>query len=773
VSRRAKIAAGLLVLLVAIAALFRVSPSPRRARRVILISIDTLRADHLGCYGYRAARTPHIDGLAAEGALFEDAVTATPLTLPAHSSIFTGRTPLQHGIVDNFGFRLPAAETTLAEELKTHGFATAGFAGAFVLDARWGIAQGFDSYYDRFDAPSRSATALGSHERPADEVLRPALEWIALQGDRPFFAFLHFFDPHAPYDPPPPFREAFGGGDVARYDAEVAFVDSQVGELLAFLKSRGIYEDSLIVLLGDHGESLGEHGEATHGLFVYDATIRVPLVVRGPAVGSKTRVAAQVRTVDVMPTILGLLDLEPAAGIEGRSLEPLLDGRERDLDLAAYIESHYGRLHLGWAPLRGLRTGRFKFIEAPTRELYDLGSDRAETTNLARSESRAVDALAAELTRLRAAPVKPRLEAAGRDPKTERMLRSLGYITSAAPATAEAEDGLPDPKDRIGIFGLLNEAIDLNLEGDIEGATARLREVLREDAGVMLAYLMLGNIHLQRKDYRAAEEVFRNALARDERNVEAAYGLALAHQGSGKLVPADAGFRRVLELDPDQVRAAFQLAEVNLALGRPAEAERILSERLALAPDSSLRLVLADALLRQEKRDAAWAILRDAERDDGANAMVHLNIGNMLLEEDRADEALRAYRRARELDPDSAEIANALGNALARRGEDAFALEAFREAAELDPGYAPARNNLGIALARSGRLSEAEEAFARAIEIDPDYAEAYNNLGFLHLQKGAFARSIPLLRRAVALKPDYLQARRNLEEAIRRAARKP
>jgi arylsulfatase A-like enzyme/Tfp pilus assembly protein PilF len=740
---------------------------------VILISIDTLRADHLGCYGYGAARTPNIDALAADGALFENAATAAPLTLPAHSSIFTGRTPLRHGIVDNFGFRLPASETTLAEKLKAEGLATGGFAGAFVLDARFGIAQGFDTYFDRFDAPSESATALGGHERRADQVLRPAIEWIAEKRSQAFFAFVHFFDPHAPYDPPSGFLERTGDGDRARYDAEIAFVDSQVGELVAFLKERGVYEESLIVLLGDHGESLGEHGEATHGLFVYDATIRVPLIVRVPGGAARgIRIKAQVRVIDLMPTVLELLGLEPGSEVEGVSLSGLLAGSEQDLDLKAYVESHYPRIHFGWAPLRGLRTGRYKFIEAPTRELYDLSSDAAETRNLAPTEPRAVEALAAELSRIKASAGSPRLEAAGRDPGSERMLRSLGYITATA-AAPSADKTLPDPKDQIGIFGKVSEAGNRSRAGDIEGASALLHEVLEKDPDVLLAYLMLGNMQLQRRNYRGAEAIFRKALSRNDASVEAAYGLARAQQGLGSLEEAEAGFRRVLELDPDRVQAAFQLAEVNLALGRLAEAERLASEQLERGPDPSLRLVLADALLRQGKREAAWAVLREAQQDDDDNAMVHLNIGNLLVEENRLDQALAAYRRARSLDPKSAEVLNALGNAFARRGENARALEAFQQAAELDAGYAPARNNLGIALARSGRLQEAERAFTRAIAIDPEYAEAHNNLGFLYLQQGAFARSIPFFRRAVALKPDYSQARLNLEEALRRTGRKP
>ncbi len=739
-------------------------------RRVVLISIDTLRADHLGCYGYEHARTPNIDALAREGTLFENAASATPLTLPAHSSIMTGRTPLHHGIIDNFGFRLPPSETTLAERLEQAGMATGGFVGSFVLDSRWGISQGFQTYFDHFDSPSESGTALSSHQRTADQVLEPALRWMEQQGDRPFFAFVHFFDPHTPYAPPERIRASFPDTDVGRYDGEIAFVDEQVGRLFAFLEEKHLYEDALIVLMGDHGESLGDHGESTHGLFIYDATMHVPLIMRGPGVAPHQRIPGQVRSIDVMPTVLALLGLTPSSDVDGVSLEALLEGRARDLNLTAYVESHYARLHFGWAPLRGLRIARFKFIDAPKAELYNLKTDPGETRNLASERAGAVSELAAELERLRGGE-SPRLALTPADPATEAKLRSLGYLTSTArsvPVTQESS--LPDPKDEIDTFNRVTEATVANLTGDFDKASSLLGAVVKDDPDVMIAYMMLGNIRLRQKDYRAAESIFRNALERNDESVEGTYGLALAYKGEGKLDEAAAGFQKVLGLDQNQVRAVYQLAEVRLAQGRPGEAERLLEERLAVEADSSLRLVLAQAFLTQGRKDDAATVLHDAERDDPANPLVQLNLGNLLLEDGKVDEALATYRRAESLDEKDAQIANALGNALARHGEEAASLEAFRKATELDPNFAPARNNLGIALARGGSYPEAEKAFRRAIELDPDYAEAYNNLAFLYLQTGSARRAIPLLRRALALEPGYAQARRNLEEAIRRGS---
>jgi arylsulfatase A-like enzyme/Tfp pilus assembly protein PilF len=733
----------------------------------VLVSVDTLRADRLGCYGYARA-TPHIDGLAKEGVLFENAATSTPLTLPAHASLFTGRSPLQHGVVDNFGYRLADQEITLAEALEAAGFTTGGFVGSFVLDSRWGMAQGFGTYSDDFDAAG--ATALESSQRSGDQVMSRALEWIAEQGDRRFFAFIHLYDPHTPYAPPEPYRSRYGPSEKGYYDGEVAFVDDLVGRLVQALKERGLYQDTLLVFVADHGESLGDHGEATHGYFIYDETIRVPLIIKTPGASSGTSARAQVRTIDLLPTILDLAGVAVPSPTEGVSLREILKDPLRDPGHLAYIESHYSRLHFGWATLRGLRTDRYKFIEAPRRELYDLREDPKELKNVIGERSGVGQQLAATVAKL-AAEQPPAEASLSVDPETERRLAALGYVTASLAAPASSEGGLADPKDKVGLFNKIMEARIVAQTGDVEGAMALIDSVLRDDPEVMLGYMLLGNFRLERREFAQAEAVFRAALARDNRSVKGVYGLALAYKGLGRLEEAAAGFERILrDLDAGQIRSTYQLAEVRLAQGRPAEAEKLLKEALARQTDTSLSLLLADTLLAQGKTAEALAALEKAEPADRNNPWIALSRGNALLERGDAAAALAAYSRAESIAPKDARVLNAKGNALARLGQTARALEAFKKAVELDPRFAAAQNNLGIALAQLGQRAPAEKAFRQAIENDRSYAQAYNNLGFLYLQAGAVKEAIPLFRRALALKPDYLQARSNLELALQKAA---
>ena len=761
-----RIAISLIVVIVLGIAIYVVFPRPR-PRNVILVSIDTLRADRLGTYGYKPIRTPHIDRIAREGVVFENAATATPLTLPAHASIFTGRTPLRHGVIDNFGSLLAEDEQTLAEALAARGFATAGFVGAFVLDSRWGVAQGFDTYFDRFDPRGRvPATPLASSERPGNEVLEPALEWIGRQGERPFFCFIHFFDPHTPYAPPEPYRSRYGPETLGLYDGEVAFADSLVGELVSALEEQGVYEDTLMIVMGDHGESLGDHGEMTHGLFIYDATTRVPLILRSPGVDGGARIAAQVRTIDVMPTVLDLLEIETPAVVEGTSLRPLLGDPAASLGLTAYMESHYSQSYFGWAPLVGLRSERYKFIEAPREELYDLQVDPGETGNLAGEKPELVKQFSESLSRLtekRAIADEPIVLI---DPETEQRLQSLGYITTRIDSPAPEGGTLPDPKDKIDLFNRFTEAWESAQLGKADQAVKLLSSVLEEDPSVLLAYYMLGNIQLQHRSYDRAELVFRDALTVDESSFEASYGLALALKGRGRTDDAARAFERCLELKPKSVRSAYQLAEVRLAQGKPGEAEKTARKALQAVSNTSLRLTLADALLAQERKEEAMDILRQSEVEDPENVLVHLSMGNLLFDQGDVDGAQQSFQKVTRLAPDDARGFNALGNALASKGEAGEAYLMFRKAVEADALFAPAQNNLGIALAGQGKDGEAERAFRQAISSDPSYAEAYNNLGFLYLRAGAVQQAIPLFRKALGLRPDYGQARANLDAAL-------
>jgi arylsulfatase A-like enzyme len=424
---------------------------------LLLITLDTTRADRLGAYGYHV-QTPSLDRLAEEGVLFEQAVSPVPFTLPAHGSLFTGRFPPSHGVRGNGGV-FDAGHTTLAEVLEAAGFRTAAFVGSYVLDSVWGLDQGFDLYSDGFDAPEFTWLPRGQLQRPADRVADAALRWIHEAQSSRFFAWLHFYDPHAPYRPPEPYRTVHADSP---YDGEIAFVDAQIGRVLRFLEERRLLDRTIVVAIGDHGESLGDHGEQTHGFFVYESVIHVPFIVRAPFSRIRgTRVSAVTRTVDVMPTVLDLLGLRPQPHVEGTSLAPLMSGVARDPGLHAYAETLFPRQRFGWSDLRSIRSGRFKLIAAPRMELYDLSTDPREETNLYDTHRRLGERLAARLHLLerRFGPARPEASAAPLSPVEAARLATLGYVAGRrlAGAASGGRQRLADPKDKIDEYNATSQ----------------------------------------------------------------------------------------------------------------------------------------------------------------------------------------------------------------------------------------------------------------------------------------------------------------------------
>jgi arylsulfatase A-like enzyme len=421
----------------------------RPAWNVLILTLDTTRADRLGPYGFAGADTPNIDRLASEGVLFEQAESAAPLTLPAHTSLFTGRFPFQHGVRDN-GAVLDPAERTLAQVLQARGLRTAAFAASYVLDARWGLARGFDVYDGTFD-PRRGDAArhLDDVRRPADEVVDHALAWLETVSGSPFFGWLHFYDAHTPYESSNA-RAIRNPG----YQGAIAFIDSQIGRVLAFLDAHHLREHTVVVLVGDHGESLGEHGERTHGLFVYEGVMRVPLIIAAPSPHMRgRRVTDVVRSVDVMPTVLDLLGLRVPSSVAGSTLATRMTGATDEPELETYSETMYPRYHFGWSELRAVRAGGFKLIAAPRPELYDLDTDPGEEHDLYQSRP----ALAATLAgRLRVREHQVQARAASEraiDPDALARLSALGYV--GAPSVGRPMTELPDPKDNIGLYQLI------------------------------------------------------------------------------------------------------------------------------------------------------------------------------------------------------------------------------------------------------------------------------------------------------------------------------
>ncbi|HEX4439679.1 MAG TPA: sulfatase, partial [Thermoanaerobaculia bacterium] len=448
-----------------------VRPRPWRAgswkgSNVLFITIDTLRADKLPAYGERGVKTPTIDALAARGTVFERCMTATPLTLPSHTTIFSGALPPRHGVRDNGAFTVPPELPLVPELLHRQGWSTGAFVAAFVLDSRWGLARGFDHYFDQFDTRKERLVSIGDIERPASEVIDAALAWLSTADPRkPFFAWIHLYDPHAPYAPPPPFDHEYAEHP---YLGEIAYVDSQLARVFAFLEERRLTDRTAVVLAGDHGEGLGGHGETAHGFFVYQETLHVPLIIAAPhSEGGRAASGARIKDVvslaDVAPTVLDLAGLPAPPTVDGRSLRPLLAGEGTLEPRPAYSETYYPRFHFGWSELSSLQDGRFKLIESTDPELYDLESDPMETKNLAASDHERYLAMRRQLGTLRERWEKSALNArpAVQDPEAVRKLASLGYLTGGSDSARANGGPAASPRAKLALYNLLNEARSL------------------------------------------------------------------------------------------------------------------------------------------------------------------------------------------------------------------------------------------------------------------------------------------------------------------------
>ena len=636
---------------------------------LLVITLDTTRADRLGAYGWPQSATPELDRIAAEGVLFEHASAPAPLTLPAHASLFTSKYPPAHGVRDNGGFFLDERETTLAERLKDAGLKTGGFVGAYVLDRRWGIAQGFDTYFDNFDPSKFDTPSLADVERPANEVADHALEWLQTVKASRFFGWVHFYDAHSPYAPPEPYRTRFADRP---YLGEIAFVDSQIGRIRAFLDRERLLDRTVIVVIGDHGESLGDHDEGTHGFFIYESVLHVPLLVRTPYNTLRgRRVADLVRSVDVMPTVLDLLGLRAPAGIEGRSVVPLMTGSVRELGLAAYAEAVYPRYHFGWSDLRSLTSGRFKFIDAPRPELYDLEADPSETHNLYGERQALAERMAAVLKSAGAAghtDVKP---AADVDPDARARLAALGYVGTFAATSVNDRTALADPKDKIGLFNLVMTARErIHDEHDSEGGLKALREVVTRDPQVIDAWVMMGNGYSRRRDFTLALECFQHALALKPDYDLAVFNMANVYRTMGKDDEALVGYQRLLALDPNNAEAHQQAAQILVDHERLDEAQKELNRALELTPAMAAARNTLGAL-RLKRGDVAGGEreIRAALQQKPDLRLAHFNLA--VAAEQRADSAtaLAEYKKEIELYPKSYMAQFNLGKAYRAAGK--------------------------------------------------------------------------------------------------------
>jgi arylsulfatase A-like enzyme/Flp pilus assembly protein TadD len=661
--------------------LFRQRPLPRDSGfSVLLISIDTLRADALGAYGNPRARTPWIDRLSRAGVRFDAAHAHNVVTLPSHVNMLSGLYPFEHGVRDNSGFRVPKDTSTLASLLRPRGFRSAGFVSAFVLDERFGLASGFD----RWDA--RVAGGEGSRgfeipERPGPVTVAEAVRWLA-QGSGPSFAFVHLYEPHSPYEPPPTFARA---GEHP-YRGEVAAADAALEPLVGPLLQQGPKGRTLVILTSDHGESLGEHGEATHGVFAYEATLRVPLVVYAPALFQPRVVKEPVRHVDLVPTVLDVLGMEIPAGLPGRSLLPVLAGRAAGPAPPGYFEAISTSINRRWAPLYGLREGALKYIDLPLPELYDLDLDPSEKQNLAASRPEDLERLNARLTRLRARD--PGVKPAPESPETLERLRALGYVAAAAaPPPKQRYTADDDPKRLIELDAKLNEMLSLFREGRIEAAIALGHAVIERRPDMDLAHMQLAYLERARGDLPAA---IRSA-------------------------------QRVVELRPGDAESAALLAAYLTEAGRAREAAEFLRPWLERESDDlDVLNALAMALATSGRPREALDVLARARRAHPTNTQVLVNVGTVYLMSGDLVRARQAFEAALDIDPEVARAHNSLGVIAAREGRTPEAVERWKRSVALNPEDYQTLFNLGSQLWQSGRRDEARpylEAYLRAAPL--------------------------------------------------------
>ena len=539
------------------------APHGEVTERVLLVTIDTLRADRLGCYGSESARTPVIDTLAASGVRFAAAISPAPLTLPAHASLMTALDPPGHAVRHNSIHRLSEDVPTLAESMREAGFATAAFVGALVLDRRFGLDRGFDVYDDAIG--SASSKTVGYAERSAEAVVDAALRWLESAPPR-FFLWVHLYDPHAPYAPPPGFAAAFASDP---YAGEIAYADHQLGRLLDGIDARFGSAGRLVVVTSDHGEGLGEHREETHAYGIYDATQRVPLVFSGAGVPPGRVVDAPVRLVDVAPTVLAVVAAPPLSGVGGRDLSPQLGG-DPGVPEPAYVETLATHFDYGWSPLVGLRTERFKYIRAPRPELYDLQADPHETRDLARERPEDVARLDAQLEARLPARQSVAVDLGEED---RERLRSLGYVVPEGRAMSLRADRLggPDPKDEIDLLARVARAEALALAGRPAEALAPLAALSDPPTHVRL---LRSAIRVETGEWSLAAEDARSVVAASPRRVDARLLLAAALEGGGDVAGARAAFEAALALDRRSVAAWRGLARTAELEGDAAAADR-------------------------------------------------------------------------------------------------------------------------------------------------------------------------------------------------------
>jgi arylsulfatase A-like enzyme/Flp pilus assembly protein TadD len=598
------------------------------APNIILITVDTTRADRMGFLGSKHGVTPHLDAMARQGVVFERAFSQAPLTPVSHATIFTGTYPQFHSVTD-FGHPLPSLLPSVPEILQKSGYHTAAFVGSLILDPKANMAPGFDRGFDYFDAGFHQKrgpdeTRYNSIERRAGDVVAHAITWLSKNRATPFFIWVHLYDPHAPYDPPAPFDKQFKD----RYDGEIAYADSALGKLFAYLRQRGLYDRALLAMMSDHGESLGAHGESMHGIFLYDETIHVPLLFKlpGTALGGR-RVAARVRLVDVAPTLLSMLSLPLPRTFQGESLVPLMKpGPKPVTDLPAYAETDYPHRAFGWSALRSMRTGKYLFVRAPKRELYDESLDKGAQHDLAAASPAVTSTLQSQLDEFhdRTSSFNEKSEQKTLTSEQSESLAALGYASSNAAGRSSNPLEGADPKDKIQISNVLHQGMIAVEDGRYGEAIPLLQHVVEDSPLISAAQMQLGVALARVRRYPQAITALRKALELMPDSTPAQYELGLALFETGAWKESVPYFEFVAKKRPKFPDAQYSLASVYARTQRVPEAVVLLRNVLSADPQHFRgNLLLGRILSLQHQPEEALPYLKQAASSEPTNFEAH------------------------------------------------------------------------------------------------------------------------------------------------------